>query len=270
MHKLNILKGLLFTVVLFLSLHGTGSGSVLVQVKTPADAEIERQLQRFSSSDPDERRDALMRLAAMHRSEASRAAKVGLTDASPMVRAVAAKAILSLNPTESVSALTPLLADKDEFVRREAAYALGLTRSRDATSALVGLLLNDKEDGVRAAAAVALGHVGDESAVVPLATVLAPNIAAVTGKKKIKIEKNEFVLRAAATSLGQIKSRAGVPALIAALDNEKYVEDIRREAAGSLGMIGDPSALPALQKATTAPDPYLAEIALASTRKIRP
>jgi HEAT repeat protein len=270
MHKSTILKALLLTVVLFANIQGTVFGSALLQVKTPAEAEIERQLQRFSSSDPDERRDALMRLGAIHRAEASRAAKVGLTDPAPMVRAIAAKAILSLNPTETVPALTPLLADKDEFVRRETAYALGLTRSREATSSLVGLLLNDKEDGVRAAAAVALGQVGDESAVVPLATVLAPNVAAFSGTKKIKIEKNEFVLRAAATSLGQIKSRAGVPALIAALDNEKYVGDIRREAARSLGVIGDPSALPALQKATGAADPYLAEIASASTRKIRP
>ncbi|PYS74888.1 MAG: hypothetical protein DMF69_00395 [Acidobacteria bacterium] len=270
MHKSQILNALLLTVVLLASLQGTAFGSAPLQVKTPTEAEIERQLQRFASSDPDERRDALMRLGTMHRVEASRAAKIGLTDTSPMVRAVAAKAILSLNQAESVPALTPLLADKDEFVRRETAYALGLTKSRDATSSLVGLLLNDKEDGVRAAAAVALGQVGDESAVVALANVLAPNVAAFLQLKKIKIEKNEFVLRAAATSLGQIKSRAGVPALIAALDNESYVEDIRREAARSLGLIGDPSALPALQKATSAADPYLAEIALASARKIRP
>jgi len=269
MHKSQILNALLLTVVLLANLQGTVFGSTLVQVKTPVEAEIERQLRRFSSSDPDERRDALMRLGTMHRAEASRAAKVGLTDTHPMVRAIAAKAILSLNPTETVPALTPLTADKDEFVRRESAYALGLTRSREATSSLVSLLLNDKEDGVRAAAAVALGQIGDESAVVPLATVLAPNVATVSGTKKIKTEKNEFVLRAAATSLGQIKSRAGVPALIAALDNEQYVEDIRREAARSLGFIKDPSALPALQKAASAADPYLAEIALASVRKIK-
>jgi HEAT repeat protein len=125
MHKSQILKALLLTLVLLANLQETVFGSALLQVKTPTEAEIERQLQRFSSSDPDERRDALMRLGTMHRAEASRAAKVGLTDNSPMVRAIAAKAILSLNPTETVPALTSLLADKDEFVRRETAYALG-------------------------------------------------------------------------------------------------------------------------------------------------
>src|SRR5689334_2611567 len=72
---------------------------------TPAQSAIEKQRQRLSASDPEERRDALMQLWAMHRPEASRVATAGLTDPLPMVRAVAAKAILSLGPDESVAAL---------------------------------------------------------------------------------------------------------------------------------------------------------------------
>src|SRR5215203_6196221 len=128
MHKSQILNALVLTAVLLASFRGTVFGSALLQVKTAADAEIERQLLRFASSDPDGRRDALMRLGTMRRTEASRAAKIGLIDPSPMVRAIAAKAILSLNPTDSVLALRPLVTDKDEFVRRETAYALGLTK----------------------------------------------------------------------------------------------------------------------------------------------
>ncbi len=74
---------------------------------------------------------------------------------------------------------------------------------------------------------------GDESAVVALANVLSPELSAAIKTKKS--EKNVFVLRAAAKSLGQIRSKAGVPALIAALANEKYVDDVRREAASALG-----------------------------------
>src|SRR5436190_9693089 len=104
----------------------------LAQTKsnTSVEAEIEAQGQRLTASDPEDRRDALMRLGALHRVAASRAAMVGLSDASPTVRAVAAKAILSIGADESVAALLPLTTDKDEFVRCEAAYALGLTRSR--------------------------------------------------------------------------------------------------------------------------------------------
>jgi HEAT repeat protein len=225
---------------------------------------IEVQRQRLNAGDPEERRDALMKLGAMRRPEASRVALVGLSDASPIVKAVAAKAILSIGPDESVSALLPLLNDRDEFVRREVAYALGLTRSRSATSALTGLVVNDKEDGVRAAAAVALGEIGDESSVVTLARVLA------TDQKSKKREKNVFVMRAAAKSLGQIKSRAGVPALVAALGDDTLDDDIRREAAHALGLIGDPSALPTLRTAANSGDPYLAQAAVDSIKKISP
>jgi HEAT repeat protein len=235
---------------------------------TPLQIEIDKQQQRLSSADQEERRDALMELGSMRIAAASRAALAGLQDPSPVVRVTAAKAILSLDPDESVAALLPLLNDKDEFVRRETAYALGLTRSRGATAALSERLLNDKEDGVRGAAAVALGQIADEAAVVALVGTLAPELSAPSKSKK-KREPNEFVLRAAATALGQIRSRAGTAALISALNNEKFPGDVRREAARSLGLIGDPAAVNALQIATTAEDPYLSAIANEALRKIR-
>lgn len=234
---------------------------------TPTQIEIEKQRQRLNSSDTEERRDAVMRLGAMRLPDASRAALPALTDASPIVRATAAKSILSLGAEESVSSLLPLLNDKDEFVRREAAYALGLTRSTNATSALSERLLTDKEDGVRAAAAVALGQIADEAAVVALVGTLAPELSA-RGKKKQKREPNVFVLRAAAAALGQIRSRAGTAALISTLNNEKLPSDVRRESARSLGLIGDQTAVPALRAASTAADPYLAAIASEALKKL--
>ena len=234
---------------------------------TPLQIEIEKQQQRLSSADQEERRDAIMELGSMRVAAASRAALAGLQDPAPIIRVTAAKAILSLGPDESAAALLPLLNDKDEFVRRETAYALGLTRSRNATAALSERLLNDKEDGVRGAAAVALGHIGDEAAVVALVGTLAPELSA-PSKSKRKREPNDFVLRAAATALGQIRSRAGTPALISALNNEKFPGDVRREAARSLGLTGDPAAVAPLKAASTAADPYLAAMANESLKAI--
>ena len=234
---------------------------------TPTQAEIEKQRERLSSSDMEERRDAVMRLGAMRLPAASRAVLPALNDASPMIRAMAAKSILSVGADESVSSLLPLLNDKDEFVRREVAYALGLTGSTAATTALTERLLNDKEDGVRAAAAVALGHIADEAAVIALVGTLAPELSA-PAKKKRKREENVFVLRAAAVALGQIGSRAGTAALISVLNNEKLPSDVRRESARSLGLIGDQTAVPALRAASTAADPYLANIASEALKKL--
>lgn len=226
---------------------------------------IETQRVRLNSDSSEERRDALMRLGAMRVPEASRVALAGLSDSDAMVRAVAASALLSLPAEERVAALVPLLSEKDEFVRREVVYALGHTKSRRATTVLIERLQTDKEESVKAAAIVALGEIGDETAVVPLSAVLAPELS---GSKKGKREKNVFILRAAAEALGRIKSQAGTPALIAALKNEKLDSDIRREAARSLGRIRDPSAIAALQNASSATDPYLAATAVEALKKI--
>ncbi|HYJ88295.1 MAG TPA: HEAT repeat domain-containing protein [Pyrinomonadaceae bacterium] len=226
---------------------------------------MEKQRQRLSSSEIEERRDALLRLGALHHPDASRVAVSALADAAPIVRATASGAVRWLPPEESVTALLPLLGDKDEFVRQEAAYALGRTKSRNAVTALVELLQKDKKDGVRGAAAVALGQLGDESAVVSLAQVLS--LQTLSGGKARK-EKNPFVQRAAAVSLGQIGSRAGLPALLAALEDDRTADDIRREAARALGLIGDSAAEPALRKVLMARDAYLSSAAQEALSRI--
>lgn len=233
---------------------------------TPIQREIERQRQRLKSDDTEERRDALMRLGNLKRPDASRIAAAGLSDAAPMVRVAAMHAIQSLPQAEAVALLVPLLQDKMEFVRRETAYALGKTRSHSAVGPLESVLLNDKETGVRAAAAVALGEIGDDSAVQSLSQILSGQSEK---KKKPKGASNEFVMRAAARSLGQIKSRSGVSVLIATLTNDANENDVRREAATALGLIGDRAAVPALQAAFTSKDPYLSEAARDALRRLR-
>src|SRR5213079_672761 len=129
------------------------------------------------------------------------------------------------------------------------------------------LLLVDKETGVRTAAVVALGQIGDEGAVNALSQVMTGNSLA-KGKKK-RTSENEFVMRAAAHSLGQIRSRSSVPVLMAALEKETNPSDVRREAATALGLIGDASAASALRAALASADPYLSEAAREALRRLR-
>jgi HEAT repeat protein len=232
---------------------------------TPRQREIANQSERLKSDDIEVRRDALMRLGSLRRPEASRAAVAGLTDIAAIVRATATHAILSLPPEDAATLLIPLVQDKLEFVRRETVFALGKTRNRSAVAPLLSVLTNDKDTGVQSAAAVALGEIGDESAVELLSQVLAGT----TGKKKSKSNDNPFTRRAAARSLGQIKSRASVGVLISVLTNDANDNDVRREAATALGLIGDTSAAPALQATVASTDPYLSEAARTALGRLK-
>lgn len=244
-------------------LQGNSAGSL-----TPLQLEIEKQKSRLSSVEIEDRRDAVARLGALHHPEASRAALAGLNDSAAIVRVTAAAAVLYLPMEESAGSLLPLLNDKDEFVRQETAYALGKTRSRTAAAPLTDLLAHEKKNGVRGAIVVALGDIGDETSVVALAQVLRPELSVTNSKKRSKKKENLLVLRAAAHSLGQVGSRAGVPALLAALQDQEAESDVRREAATALGLIGDKSALPALNSLLSADDPYLSRAALEASRQI--
>jgi HEAT repeat protein len=240
---------------------------------TPLQHEIKVQTARLSSADAEERRDAVTRLGAMSRPEGSRAAAAALGDSSALVRATAARAVLSLPAGEAATLILPLLRDRDEFARREAAYALGIARSPLAVDALVAAVETDKQASVRGAAAVALGQVGDARAAQALAGALARRLPASGFFNRIRrrrVEEDEFVRRAAAVSLGQIGSREGVPALVEALSDERAPGDVRREAARALGLIGDPSAVNALRRVLTHQDPYLSRVAFDALRKIDP
>ncbi|HEX8147522.1 MAG TPA: HEAT repeat domain-containing protein [Pyrinomonadaceae bacterium] len=240
---------------------------------TPLQQEIKVQTARLSSSDAEERRDAVMRLGAMRRPEASRAAAAALNDPAEIVRATAARAILALPAQEVADRLALLLGDKKEFVRREVAYALGETRDYAAYASLKLAVFYDKEASVRGAAAVAIGRIGDARAVPVLSMVLnrrLPGTGLVSRVTRAKSEENEFVRRAAAEALGRIGSREGVPALIDALNDRRAGGDVRREAARALGLIGDPAAAPALRSVLTDRDPYLSRVAFEALRRLDP
>lgn len=240
---------------------------------TPQQQEIRVLTARLSSAEVEERREAVMRLGALGRPEGSRAAAAALGDAAAIVRATAARAVLSLPAGEAAALVLPLLRDRDEFVRREAAYALGLARNASAVPALAAALETDKEASVRGAAAVALGQIGDAAAAPALAGALSRRLRApgfFNRLRRRKVEEDEFVRRAAAVSLGQLGGREAVPVLVEALTNARTPNDVRREAARALGIIGDPAALPALRSVLTHRDPYLSRIAFEALRRLDP
>lgn len=245
-------------------------------------------VETLRSGDIEAKREALFQIRNLRSGQASRLAIPALADSNEIVRATAASSIIFLSADEAASLLLPLLNDKAEFVRREAAYALGDTGSQNAAGALLRTLQKDKILEVRNAAIVSLGKVGDVDAV--------PALTAVLGKKPK--EDDEFMRRSAARSIGQIAQiiQSGkikvitplnflpgkfkeietpkyanlvmqfpvfgpaVAQLVRTLANSSESGDTRREAAFSLGAIGDASAISVLTANLTGSDPYLAEI----------
>ncbi len=242
------------------------------------------------------KRSALFEIRNLESAEASRLAIPALTDANETVRATAAFSVIFLPKEEAFAVLAPQLNDKSELVRRETAYALGKVQNPSAVISLLQLLQKDKISDVKNAAVVALGEIGDVSAVDSLTKIL----------QRKSIEKDEFLRRSAARSIGQIAQiiqiqkvqvitpknflpekykeiilpeyaklaaefpafRQSVPILIQILQNPKESDDTKREAAFALGAIGDESAVSVLQANLTNQDYYLAEICKEALRKI--
>lgn len=227
---------------------------------------VEQQAERLKSSEVETRLDAIHKLRLMENAVAARAAAAALNDRAASVRAVACEAVAYLADEEAALFLTPLLnqkKEKNEFVRREAVFALGEAHSRTAVPALINLLQTDKKPSVRAAAAIALGKIADGQAINALA-----NILLLPRTKKNNRTVDEFVRRTAAKALGEIRHVNAVPTLITALRDTTNADDVRREAAFALGIISDQSAAQVLQENLNSEDYLLAEIAANGLQRI--
>lgn len=272
------------------------SSAVLAQgLTTPFEPERLRQI--LATGNSEEKRDALFEIRNRRSADASALAVPALKDADAIVRATAASSVVFLPESEAADVLLPLLNDREPFVRKEAAFALGTVGSWTATERLAQLLRRDKDREVRTATALALGMIGDINSLGPLSEVL---------KKKPK-DEDEMLRRAAARSLGQIAElirtgrtrvttpqsflpekfketgdplalkanrinadgRSAVELLIKVLSDTRETDDTRREAAFALGAFGRPEAVPALERSIAAADPYLAETAREALLKIR-
>lgn len=257
------------------------------QVSNPIKSDLE-------SSNVELKRNALFEIRNLQTEAASRLALPLLKDGNAMVRATAAASVIFVPPLEAIAALSPLLDDRDEFVRREAAYALGETYNENAAAPLLNLLKREKKLEAKNAAIVALGKSGDIAAIASLVKIL--------GKKADG--KNEFTRRAASRSIGQIAQiiesgerivvtptdflderhknlpqklstietrsefEAASKTLARIVQSKAEADDTRREAAFAIGAIGDTESSKLLSSLANGPDPFLAEISKEAILKL--
>lgn len=258
--------------------------------------ELKVYSERLQFGEVEVKRNTLRDLRNIETESASRTAIPALSDISEVVRATAAGSVIFLPQEEAAGVLIPLLDDRDVFVRREAAYALGKVGSNLAARKLTINLTSDKEMEVKTACAVALGEIGDVFAVPALTVILS---------KKPKDSTN-FLRRGAAHSIGKIAqnlqqqnstittpesflpdkykviSKPKYPVLTEAfpvfaqanivlsraIQLKKVTNDVRREATFALGEIGDKSSIQILQQQLRSKDYYLVEITEEALRKV--
>ena len=283
-----------FRCFIFLCALCVFAGNIFAQTNFETFGEI------FERGNTEQKRTALFQIRNFETESASRIAIPALKDSSEIVRATAAFSVTYLPKDEALQVLLPQLNDKKELVRRETAYALGKVRNPRAINPLIKIFQKDKSNEVKNAVIVALGEIGDVSAIDALNRILQ-------NKPKKNNPANDFLRRSAARSIGQIaqiiqtgKIEILTPEnflpdkfvlftppnflylsrnfpiflsaneiLIQTLQNPRESEDTRRESAFALGAIGEDVAIQVLQKNLNGEDYYLAQIAKRSSSKIQ-
>ncbi len=87
-----------------------------------------------------------------------------LDDTMPQARARALLSLVSLNDTSKIYIMINMLQDTNTYVRKTAAYALGLTKNKKIEDFLIKFYYNEKDPQVRAQILEALGHCGSSHA----------------------------------------------------------------------------------------------------------
>ena len=227
----------------------------LLQDNPKAERDFAKLIAQISSSDVEARLDAVLQLSSLGDPRAVSALKSACNDGSQLVRAAAVTGLARFGDLENAPTVVALLStDKSAFVRKMAAYALGILKTPSALAALK-VALQDKDSEVRGAAAVSLGKYRDPSTMTPLIASLK--------------DRSSFVREQASRALGLIgeSARPAVPALIGLLEGDDDPA-VHREAATALGSIGDRSAIPALERASQLPDPHLSRAAIEAIKEL--
>jgi HEAT repeat protein len=170
--------------------------------------------------------------------------------------ASAAKILGSRGDERAIGALLELLRHPEAAARCAAAIALGLIGSESAVPALRNAV-QDCDREVAMQASVALQRIGDEgSEEAACASLIAEMDAADPERRAL-----------AARALGGLIDLDAVEPLISALSDPSA--QVREDAAGSLGWIGDTRAIPPLSSlGFTDPDPLVRRVAMHAMARI--
>ncbi|MDQ2732522.1 MAG: HEAT repeat domain-containing protein [Armatimonadota bacterium] len=152
----------------------------------------------------------------------------------PKARLNAAYQLAETKGQRASSVFLGLLIDPNREMRYCAALSLRKFPGASSVQALIQCVTTDADSDARKVAAYSLGCLRARRGIVPLIQVM------------LNAEEEPEVRGQAAEALGMIRSRRGVSPLRKALSDP--VIDVRYWAAFALGQIGDPSAIPDLER----------------------
>jgi HEAT repeat protein len=219
-------------------------------------------------------------------------ARALLDDSDARVRGRAALSLQLLGNAEAAPALAQALSDPDPAVRHHAAHSLQWVTSKPEVAEAVRTdprieeatmgTLRDDSDSVRAQACRALRHVGSPRAVPPLlhaaqgagkmtAFQVVETLCAIGDERAAPFLLEQLPTHSLRVSvmfaLGRLRYQAAVPALLAIVEDRS--DSYGGVAAEALGQIGDPAALPVLERAAEADYHILREKAQKALKAIR-
>lgn len=202
---------------------------------TGGDKAIPRLIEALNSGDRNVRIEAAKALGEYQDRRALEPLIGRLNDNDPGVREATITSLGKFDDPRILDLNIKLLKDESASIRWKAVWNIKEKPNKKATEHLIPLL-NDPNTGISFLTAEALGKTGDKRAVEPLIKILDD-----------ENKKSHSNLKAsAAKSLGLLKDKRAIPVLIKVLTNPKEEPYLRSAAAITLGEIGDPSALEAL------------------------
>jgi HEAT repeat protein len=172
-----------------------------------------------------------------------------LKDEIPAVAQSAAKALVSYGP-QAVNSLARVLTEREPHAREQAVRALGQIQDERVIPAL-STALNDAEPSVRNTLAVTLGKMGEGYVIPALCQLLQDTDPAVVQSAIAAIEKIGLPANPLEQAIYAVAKRDWVRAVVLGSASVESLtralrstdEEVRREAARSLGLIGDSQAI---------------------------
>lgn len=157
----------------------------------------------------------------------------------------AAEVLGDLREQEAIQPLIEVLNDKSSLIKHSAILALRKLASKQATPALVRVLIQDEDENNRYAAAYALGKVGEGQAIQPLLETLSKDedvdtrFAAASAISELNKPEAVAPLLKILTESGDLDTQLAAVAALGNLKDKQTIEAIEKFKAANVGKVPD-------------------------------